>query len=414
MGKTEKSTTKVSSSSKDGVKKSQVTKKKGAVLALPAFDISNLSFSELDMNNERSSAQGIAYVRYKDGNLLLKTDPIKLVQGGVKKIDGKWVMTDKDRQYIRIPFDKTQPSSVALFKVLTSIDNYVKKNTKKILGKYASLFEPVYQPLVRDPFEDETRVVKPGDKVYEKFQYCQAKLEVNFDSGRVETVVFDDTTGDGPVKVELVEGTVTEFAEEVAWQSTAKFVLSFAKLWMAKTGKGKSKERDFGIILKLKQCAVTEKAERGSKDTFQKYAFGDADEEEIEVSDDEDEQKADGESDKEDEEESGSQDGDNDEQEAGAEDNDEVDADADAEEEEEEEDQDQDQDQDDGASEPEEEEEEEVVEEKPAKKSGKGKEEVKESKKSDAKKSSESSAPKKDEKPSKSGKSSGKTAKSSK
>src|SRR5580692_3895964 len=94
------------------------------------FDITKLTFTEVDFKSDRTPMQGIAFPGYyyssgQSSTLVFKTGPICLVQYGIPKLSPKWIKDDRDREYIKVPYDLTQPSCVSLFSMLKSIDDYM-------------------------------------------------------------------------------------------------------------------------------------------------------------------------------------------------------------------------------------------------------------------------------------------------
>ena len=247
----------------------------------------NLTFTELDTKNERSKSQAICYPNYEyipnvKKNFIFKTGPIKLVQYGITAINEKtkqWIKSDKDREYVRIPYNPEDPNSVALFKMLEEADEVARSQQATIFGTKSSQYK--YVPLVKEPSEateeenDEEEQPKKSDKPKEpKMKFCKVKLDAEYTEEReITTAVFVDGNTEPLDNIK----TVSDVAEHVTWQSTVRFIIMMNKLWAEKIPKKKGEQKEFGITMKCMQLEVVERAVKtGSiKTAFRKaFAFG--------------------------------------------------------------------------------------------------------------------------------------------
>ena len=249
------------------------------------FNVTKWSNTEIDFEDEKNknSNQFTCYGRYNYGKesspvqnqLVFKTGPIKLVTYGIPQL-GQYAKTDKDRCYVKVPYDTSQESCVQLFKMFQALDAWAVKNKDKFftgkLSKFAKIYD--YTPIVRKPQEaipldDEEGESKPKS---DKPMYAKVKINTDWQSGDVTTTVF--VREDGlPVKQEVK--TVTDMANLVTWQSTIQMICAANKLWFGKSA-DKAGRRQYGIAFKLLQCEVTEKVGGSSaKSDFTTYAFDD-------------------------------------------------------------------------------------------------------------------------------------------
>lgn len=262
-------------------------KKGGKRLMIDAadFNITKWSNTEIDFEDDKNknSNQFTCYGRYNYGKesspvqnqLVFKTGPIKLVTYGIPSL-GTYAKTDKDRSYVKVPYDTSQESCVQLFKMFQALDSWAIKNKDKFftgkLSKFAKIYD--YTPIVRKPQEvisldDEEGESKPKS---DKPMYAKVKINTDWESGDVLTTVFVREDG-VPVKQDVK--TVTDMATHVTWQSTIQMICSANKLWFGKSA-DKSGRRQYGIAFKLLQCEVTEKVGGSSaKSDFTTYAFDD-------------------------------------------------------------------------------------------------------------------------------------------
>lgn len=289
-------------SSKSSTNNAKNTKGKRLMINASEFAISKWSPIEIDfeseINKNKEMNSFLGFSRYNFGKdsspvynqLVVKTDPIKLTSYGIPSI-GKYVKEDKNRKYIKVPYDESQPSCVALFKMFEEIDNYAINNKEKfITGPLAKFIKKyVYSPIIRTPLEvdedddeeeneenEETTKSKKPKK--EKAKYAKLAIKTDFKSGDVQTVLF--TREDGkPVKHDAK--TITDMAKHVTWQSTIQMICSCNKISFSKNpatvGDNKGK-RTYSIGFSILQCEVTEKShmnQENVKADFSTYAFDD-------------------------------------------------------------------------------------------------------------------------------------------
>jgi hypothetical protein len=249
------------------------TEGKRSIISCKKFVPENVSITALDTQNERIQTQAIAYVHYqfkpnvRPENLIFQTGDIKLTEYGIPEL-GDFAKEDKDRQYVKIPFDMTQPACVELCSMLEKFDKYVLSCQETIFGKTSKLYK--YIPLVRDPVKlsgeelEEKKILylkKTGKAFIEKDlpRYCKIKFDIDYDTKQLETAIYDSTSPDEPPK-EIDVSTITELTHHVRWQSTIKMIVMANKLWAQKTAKSGSL-REFGISLKCLVLHVKERAQ---------------------------------------------------------------------------------------------------------------------------------------------------------
>ena len=191
------------------------------------FDPKKLSFTELEKNSERSKSQMISFPRYQysptmETNFVFQTTTIQVTQYGLPRLN-EFYKSDDQRSFIKVPLDPEQESCNIQKAMLVSLDNTIEKRKTAVLGKYEKLYK--YQPIVREPQQDDMALIveedttdkKTSEEQKERFEYFKVKLDTEYPSGRIKTLVFVKTKGeDGkdvrtPVKV----NTVTELGNHL-------------------------------------------------------------------------------------------------------------------------------------------------------------------------------------------------------
>ena len=261
------------------------------------FDPKKLSFTELEKNSERSKSQMISFPRYQysptmETNFVFQTTTIQVTQYGLPRL-GEFYKSDDQRSFIKVPLDPEQESCNIQKAMLVSLDNTIEKRKTAVLGKYEKLYK--YQPIVREPQQDDMALIveedttdkKTSEEQKERFKYFKVKLDTEYPSGQIKTLVFVKTKGeDGkdvrtPVKV----NTVTELGDHLNFGCKVRMVLMANKLWAAKN-KDDSGNRKYGVTLKALQLEIEPRESSGSiriRNEFSQFAFVDDDEEQNEV-----------------------------------------------------------------------------------------------------------------------------------
>ena len=135
-------------------------------------DTKKLSFTKIDNQNARSAGQGISYANYEYlpstvKNFVFRTPPIKFTQYGIPQKNEKtekFIKSDQDREYFRIPYDPAQPNCVTLFQMLESIDERVEQCKDAIFGDQSNKYK--YSRIVKEPNEvDDVDVIPKKQKV---------------------------------------------------------------------------------------------------------------------------------------------------------------------------------------------------------------------------------------------------------
>ena len=128
------------------------------------FDVKDLSFTKFE-EKEQSKAQNMAFPRFKETQRLMLQAPwIDMNAYGVPQL-GEYYKTDKDRAFIKIPLDITNPEIKEFYEKLQSIDEMMasKKFKEMQFGAKASKYKYAY-PICRVPGEDEDEMKKKKRK----------------------------------------------------------------------------------------------------------------------------------------------------------------------------------------------------------------------------------------------------------
>lgn len=265
------------------------------------FDIDKLTFSVLDKSDDSKfskMSQWMIFPKYKyDDEVeqipIFTTGVIKFVQYGVPKLGSEYVKTDNDRTFIRVPLDESQPACVNLDKMFSSIDEYFGKqeNAEKFIGSdfFNQKNKPVYTTTIREPIEDEDGVVKKGKNQVPRMKSLKFKLNIDFNTKAIETLVFDSTGGKKPVKIDNIN-TVSDLTKYFGYNCSARFVVMINKAWVDKKQKDKNSPKSYGITMKILQIEIIEEPSGGGvKDKFNEYAFDEGSSSKKEEEDDEEE-----------------------------------------------------------------------------------------------------------------------------
>lgn len=222
--------------------------------------------------------------------LVFNTGDIKLTTYGITKL-GEYAKTDSDRQYIKVPLDESQESCRDLEKFCDELDDWVENNKKEIFKESKTLEKMIdkyeFQKLVKEPNVDEDKLDKNGKKVF-KPKYIKFKIDADFNTAIIKSVFFLKKVDENGKKTvtKLNVKTMSDLDDYIKWNTTVKIIGSVAKMWFSKSADAKTKKRDFGLALKIKQCEIIDNGtSKSQQSNFNQYAFGDEGED-IEVNND--------------------------------------------------------------------------------------------------------------------------------
>lgn len=211
------------------------------------FKPSELEFTNPE-ENARSKNQLIGYVRYGTGQLLLKTDWIKLTSGGVPRQDD-YHPDDTKRRYMRVPENE---DSEELFKTLREIDNNLGSDEmkKKFFGNKAKKYS--YTPIVREPITDD-------DDENKKPNYIKLMFHTSYPEGNITTNIFwNKEDGNPPEKQDV--STPDEAMKAVPYLSRIRIIISPVKTWAHQS---KMKDPQYGITFKIIQIETKHQSSSG-------------------------------------------------------------------------------------------------------------------------------------------------------
>lgn len=212
---------------------------KSPAIYFKQFTASDLEFTSPE-ENQRSKNQLIGYVRHNNGQLLLKTDFIKLTSGGVPRQDD-YHPDDTKRRYMRVPLND---DSKELFDTLRQIDTILgsDKTKTQFFGSKAKKYS--YTPIVREPLVDEEE--EPENR---KPPYIKLMFPTTYPDGNITTNIFwNKEDGNPPEKQEV--NTPDEAMKAIPYLSTNRFIISPVKTWAHQS---KMKDPQYGLTFKIIQ-----------------------------------------------------------------------------------------------------------------------------------------------------------------
>jgi len=242
------------------------------------FEADRLTFTTLE-ENERSKGQKIAYPRYNhptlgEGQPLFIQGPwMTLFNYGVPTL-GEFYKEDKDRAFVKVPLDMSDPEIVKMADEFKKIDDILGHEDfkKENFGKNAKKHE--YQSIVRSPLTDEDEeVTRPA--------YMKLKLDLTWPDSNVKTEVFSsELLENGKRERKKINiDTVTDFATHMPYMCKFRPVFRPVKMWAHQS---KMKDPGYGIVFKLIKVEV--EPSKNSNSVYQNYLQGD-----VFVDDDEEE-----------------------------------------------------------------------------------------------------------------------------
>jgi hypothetical protein len=241
------------------------------------FDVNDLTFTKFE-ENERSKAQNLAFPRYKETQRLMLQAPwIEMNAYGVPQL-GEYYKTDKDRAFIKIPLDLSNPEVKEFYEKLQSIDEMMASKEFKTqqFGAKASKYKYAY-PICRVPMEDEDDDDEKEKKKskYPRPPYMKVKLDATWPETKILTQVYTSVMKDGKREREKqnVES-VDDFANVVRYLSKIRPIITPVKGWCEKKGKMGKDYLEYGVTFKLVKIEVEPHV--GSGNNMSQYMNNDA------------------------------------------------------------------------------------------------------------------------------------------
>jgi len=218
-------------------------------------------------DNEKADGESGQYER-----CVIVTKPIKMVKGGLPKLDGKWRNSENECQYFWLPLEGSDGAVELRDKVMAPMD---KHNSKKINDEKnkSGFISKVTKSGKTVPFKDLEYVVchklspkndnkqdndddddesdddkkksksKDDKKSKDGDRYLRVKVKLHTaydkdadpkDERKIKTKVFiNDKSGDPKREPEKVT-CMTDLRKLFEWNCTAQFVLEFNKFWITK------------------------------------------------------------------------------------------------------------------------------------------------------------------------------------
>lgn len=247
-------------------------------------DVSRLNFTDLE-ENQRSKGQKIAYPRYDhpqtgaDSPLFIQFPWIALDSYGIPKL-GEFYADDSQRSFVKIPLDQSNSEIKQFSNMLKEIDAKLGSDEfkEKMFGAKASKYE--YQPIFREPQEEDDSVKKdPSKKDYgPKHPYMKLKVDTTYPDNKVKSIVFNSVMEGGKRVRTKVEGitTIDDIASHICWKSRICPIGRPVKLWAQAPNK---KDPTYGLTFKMAKIQVEPPSKTTSnvKQFLESDAFLDSD-----------------------------------------------------------------------------------------------------------------------------------------
>ena len=256
------------------------------------LEIERISASELQ-ENERSKVQQIAYVRYDhkvlghDQALLIQLPKIHLETYGVPR-PGEFYKNDRDRSFVKIPLNESDPDVLIFANKLKEIDAYLSspKFASKLLGKkwQKYTYVPVYRPPTvtqDDDDDDDDNKKKSTKKPGLNYPYMKLKLDTDYDSGKIKTQVYrPEIINNKRERVEVSDiESIDDFSRILCYQCKFLAIIRGVKIWAQPPAKNNPM---WGVSFKMIKVEVEPPVKNNStyyKDYMNSDAFLDSDEE---------------------------------------------------------------------------------------------------------------------------------------
>ena len=186
------------------------------------FDIKHLTFEEVKLTSNKTVILP-KYIGQDVPNMRLHN--IELTHYGVPKV-GRFFPTDKDRMFLQVPLDG------ALLESFQMLDTFLTSNDMKQKLFKGSANTYTYSPIVKNGI---------------KGPYLKMKLETDYDTGDIVTILWKSTRNDEGNVIRDTTSThiksIDDFASAVCLNSTILCVVRLVKIWVI--------NMQYGLTIKL-------------------------------------------------------------------------------------------------------------------------------------------------------------------
>ena len=190
---------------------------------------------------------------------------------------GEYYSTDKDRAFLKMPLDLSDPQVKQLFDELCLFDQ---KMSAKEMSE--TLFEKKAKKYTYIP---SCKVVESEESDDQPPPYMKLKIHLSWPDENVETEVYRSETQEGTTKrkrTRLDVSTVQEFQDNVSYLSRVRLIIKPVKLWAQSAS---LKDPNYGVTWRICKVEVEPKLSNKSLSQYKDSdAFIDSeDEEEVPV-----------------------------------------------------------------------------------------------------------------------------------
>lgn len=215
-------------------------------------DFRKVSFKEISLNKQSKNKQYKLFPRYNEEYFIIKSPEIEINQHGIQKHNEKFYKTKESRNFIKLPIDNEENKEFKLF--LQKIDDYIKRNKKRILKQFSNAEQYIYSPFIKS---------KENENIQD---YVKLKFNTDYQTNEYLTKFY--------INKEKQEVNDIDDVDKICpFKSKVRVIMLFNKLWIAKN-RDVNKNYNFGLSAKILQMKI-EPAERKKQFSYDEYAFED-------------------------------------------------------------------------------------------------------------------------------------------
>jgi len=235
-------------------------------MSSPSISCGKINIGDFDItkpeDNDRSPAQKLSYVRYKNkgrtSQLNIKTPVIHMTTGGLPKEDPLFFPDDKARaKSFKIPFNKETPEEIEFYEKFSEIDEWMSsENFKKdVLGLSEKMSQTydyntiVKRPQEKDEDEDDDNNKNKKSKIeIKRPEYMKAVFDLDYNTSRVNTKIIYKN-GEEKTIVEIE--TLKEAEQYIKWMGKNKYIITPNKIYLSKSKDNKTGKKYYGMTFKI-------------------------------------------------------------------------------------------------------------------------------------------------------------------
>ena len=210
------------------------------------FNINNLSFSDIkEAKLPKGSKE--AYPIYKINNKnvdFIQLPWFQVISYGIPQL-GDYITENKQRLFIKIPLDLSNPDIKEVYDKFVTIDSYLSSTDfRSNVFENSKVNKYVYQPIIRIPENED------NDKKI-KYPYIKINFDTNIEDNSIKTGIFNSNNNNRTFIEDIKD--IDDVTKYITYLSKIRPIIKPVRLWIQPSN---IKDPKYGLKLKIIKVEV--------------------------------------------------------------------------------------------------------------------------------------------------------------